>query len=467
MATCEISSTGGRLLVSEDDGLIQARGVRYATADRFAPPVPFTASPAASPDLVDATARGPACPQLPSRLGFLTGPLVDELDTSEQCQVLSVTAPADATDLPVMVWLHGGAYVSGSGEAAKYDADALVREGRVVVVRVSYRLGILGFLNLADAGCDNLGLQDQIAALRWVQDNIAAFGGDPRRVTVFGQSAGGYSALALMMCPETQTLFSRAILQSAPLGVHGVDRTAMVAAMRASALARLSGVAPGTADIGLLMEAQVAALNAAAPFGMIGKMPFAPTVEQAPMGAAMTSAASRVEILVGYTRDDALPFVMLDQRGARLRRLGAVGAAASSAAGRLITRQMFGAPRAGAGRFLARGRRAGSHLPRRLDPRPIRCMPLHRGSAAAGFTRNMVGRTDVGCRRGRRRVGGACSRAVERFRTRLLIERKHPRPNRTGGVSSLASGGDDRDHGCGHDRRPPAQPACRQRRSRC
>ncbi|MEH3141776.1 MAG: carboxylesterase family protein [Mycobacterium kyogaense] len=340
MATREISSTGGRLLVSEDDGLIQARGVRYATADRFAPPVPV----AVSPDLVDATARGPACPQLPSRLGFITGPLVDELDTSEQCQVLSVTAPADATDLPVMVWLHGGAYVSGSGEAAKYDADALVREGRVVVVRVSYRLGILGFLNLADAGCDNLGLQDQIAALRWVQNNIAAFGGDPRRVTVFGQSAGGYSALALMMCPETQTLFSRAILQSAPLGVHGVDRTAMVAAMRESALARLSGVAPGTADIGLLMEAQVAALNAAAPFGMIGKMPFAPTVEQAPMGAAMTSAASRVEILVGYTRDDALPFVMLDQRGARLRRLGAVGAAASSAAGRLITRQMFGAP---------------------------------------------------------------------------------------------------------------------------
>lgn len=340
VGTRSITSTSGRLLVREVDGLIQARGVPYASAERFAPPVPVTPSL----DVVDATSRGPACPQLPSRLEFVTGPVIDGLETSEQCQVLSITAPADAADLPVMVWFHGGAYVSGSGEAAIYDPDALVREGGVVVVRVSYRLGILGFLNLADPGCDNLGLQDQIAALRWVQDNIAAFGGDPRRVTVFGQSAGGYSALALMKCPETESLFCRAVLQSAPLGIEGVDRTVMVAAMREAALARLSGVDPGSADIGLVLEAQVAALTAAAPFGTIGKMPFGPTVDQLPMGAATTSAASRVEILVGYTRDDALPFTMLDPRGARLRRLGKLGGAASSTVARAVTRRVFGAP---------------------------------------------------------------------------------------------------------------------------
>ena len=341
MATRLIPATSGRLRVDEVDGLIQARGVPYARAERFAPPVPVTAST----DVVDATARGPACPQLPSRLAFVTGPVIDELEMSERCQVLSVTAPADATGLPVMVWFHGGAYVSGSGEAAKYDPDALVREGRVIVVRVSYRLGILGFLNLADAGWDNLGLLDQIAALRWVQDNITAFGGDPGRVTVFGQSAGGYSALALMMCPETEALFSRAILQSAPLGILGVDRTAMVAAMREAASARLSGVAPCDADIELLLQAQVAALTAAAPFGVVGKMALAPTVGQTPMGASSRlAAASRVEILVGYTRDDALPFVMLDKRGAHLRRLGAVGAAASRMAARALTRQVFGGP---------------------------------------------------------------------------------------------------------------------------
>lgn len=340
MATRLIPSASGRLSVLESDGLIQARGVPYATAERFAPPMPV----AGSSDVVDATTRGPACPQLPSRLAFVTGPVIDGLEMSERCQVLSVTAPVDATGLPVMVWFHGGAYVSGSGESANYDPDDLVREGRVVVVRVSYRLGILGFLNLVDADRDNLGLLDQIAALRWVQDNIAAFGGDPRRVTVFGQSAGGYSALALMMCPATEALFSRAILQSAPLVIHGVDRTAMVTAMREAAVAQLGGVAPGSAPIDVLLRAQVAALDAAAPFGMIGKMPFAPTVDQAPMGAATTAAASRVDIMVGYTRDDALPFVMLDPRSARLRRLGRVGAAASSVVSRPITRRMFGAP---------------------------------------------------------------------------------------------------------------------------
>ncbi|MGV0737568.1 carboxylesterase family protein [Mycobacterium syngnathidarum] len=134
----------------------------------------------------------------------------------EDCLVLSVTAPSDAAGLPVMVWLHGGAYVSGSGEAAKYDADDLARLGRVVVVRVSSRLGILGYLS--PSGTDNLGLRDQLLALQWVRDNIAAFGGDPRRVTVFGQSAGADSILSPMLCEQNIGLFQRAILQSAAPG---------------------------------------------------------------------------------------------------------------------------------------------------------------------------------------------------------------------------------------------------------
>ncbi|MEW5811454.1 MAG: carboxylesterase family protein [Actinomycetota bacterium] len=396
MATRLIESTSGRLQVDEVDGLIQARGVPYATAERFAPPVAV----AATSEVLDATERGPACPQLPSRLAFVTGPVIDALPMSEHCQVLSVTAPADAEALPVMVWFHGGAYVSGSGEAAKYDPDALVREGRVIVVRVSYRLGILGYLNLVDADNPNLGLRDQISALQWVQVNIAAFGGDPRRVTVFGQSAGGDSALALMMSPETEGLFSRAILQSAPLGVHGVDRSALFAAMREAALTRLSGAAPETADIGLLLEAQVAALTAAAPFGLIGKMAFAPMLGQAPMGAETTSAASRVEILVGYTRDDALPFTMLDARGARLRRLGGFGRAATSLAARAFTRRTFGAPAlALAESWRAVGGRAHTY---RIDwsPGPLgacHCIeiPLLLGSRETWSDAPMLGSTGV------------------------------------------------------------------------
>jgi hypothetical protein len=115
-----LDASCGPLLVDDDGSLIRARGIRYATAERFAAPV--LAAP--HTDVRDATRRGPVCPQLPSRLDFVNGPIVDGLERSEQCQVLSVTAPSGAQGLPVMVWFHGGAYMSGSGEAPKYDPDA-------------------------------------------------------------------------------------------------------------------------------------------------------------------------------------------------------------------------------------------------------------------------------------------------------------------------------------------------------
>src|SRR5262249_54860998 len=183
----------GAVLADDDGALLHVRGIRYGRAARFAAPQAMT------PwfDVLDATARGPACPQLPSRLEFVTGRVIDDLPMSEDCQGLSVTAPSDADGLPVMVWFHGGAYVTGGGEAPKYDADELARGGRVVVVRVSYRLGVLGYLS--PSGVDNLGLRDQVLALQWVHDNIAAFGGDPNKVTVFGQSAGGDSVFSLLL----------------------------------------------------------------------------------------------------------------------------------------------------------------------------------------------------------------------------------------------------------------------------
>ena len=151
----------GPLLVDDDGILVKAHAIPYATAERFAAPVP---APRHS-DVRDATRRGPVCPQLPSRLDFVNGPVVDGLASSEQCQVLSVTAPCDAQGFPVMVWFHGGAYMSGSGEGIISDPDALVREGRVVVVTVSYRLGIFGYLNPHADGEENLGLRDQITGV--------------------------------------------------------------------------------------------------------------------------------------------------------------------------------------------------------------------------------------------------------------------------------------------------------------
>lgn len=141
--------------------------------------------------------------------------------TSEDCLTLNVWRPAGTragARLPVLVWIHGGAFVMGSASQPVFDGAAWAREG-VVFVSLNYRLGRFGFFThpaLHHDGAGNWGLGDQAAALRWLQDNLDAFGGDPARVTLFGESAGGFSVLALMLAPEARGLFHRAIVQSAP-----------------------------------------------------------------------------------------------------------------------------------------------------------------------------------------------------------------------------------------------------------
>jgi para-nitrobenzyl esterase len=355
----------GPLLAEDDGALLRARGIRYGRAARFAVPQPI---PPWS-DVLDTTARGPACPQLPSRLEWVAGPVIDGLAISEDCQVLSVTAPRDANGLPVMVWFHGGAYVSGGGEAPKYDAEELARRGRVVVVSVTYRLGVLGYLS--PSRVDNLGLHDQILALKWVRTNIDAFGGDPERVTVFGQSAGADSVLSLMLCEQTTGLFQRAIMQSAPLGIRD-GRDAMTAAMRAAANAITAGE---------LLDAQTAAVAAAAPFGLIGSMPFGPIMGSDPLPAAseadgrLADAARRIELLVGYTRNDGAPFVAMNPRIARLKRLGPVAAVVERTASAALTRRVFGKP---ARRLAKTWRRYGGRSATfRVDWSPARMRACH------------------------------------------------------------------------------------------
>ena len=167
---------------------------------------------------------GAACIQ--AALGGLGG---SHLPQSEDCLTLNVWAPKDARDDAVMFWIHGGAFVEGSGGSPAYNGAALARQG-VVVVTLNYRLGELGFfahpeLTRESPGrpAANFGLMDQMAALRWVQRNIAAFGGDPKQVTVFGESAGAMSIYMLMTSPEARGLFARATAESGP--VFGSMRT--------------------------------------------------------------------------------------------------------------------------------------------------------------------------------------------------------------------------------------------------
>src|ERR1700677_3303940 len=187
-------------------------GIPYAAppvgALRWRPP-----QPAASwPGVRAATAFAPHCPQLASPFG--------QASTSEDCLFLNVFTPSHGqagARSPVMVWIHGGALVTG--ESNDYDPAKLVEDG-VTVVTINYRLGALGFLAdpaLADANgqSGDYGLMDQQAALRWVQRNIASFGGDPRNVTIFGESAGGLSTLSPVASPQAKGLFQKAIAESA------------------------------------------------------------------------------------------------------------------------------------------------------------------------------------------------------------------------------------------------------------
>ncbi|HKP74724.1 MAG TPA: carboxylesterase family protein, partial [Longimicrobiaceae bacterium] len=189
------------------------RGIRYATARRWQPPTGYTWT-----GVDTAVAAGPICPQ-PAEAG---GP-----PQSEDCLFLNVWAPPGSTPadtLPVMVFIHGGAFVTGAGSSPLYDGGYLAAVGKVVVVTLNYRLGPLGFLYLGKSygqGTNgNFGLLDQQQALTWVQSNISAFGGDPKKVTVFGESAGAMSVgLHLFSIPTSKTLFRAAIMESNPMGV--------------------------------------------------------------------------------------------------------------------------------------------------------------------------------------------------------------------------------------------------------
>lgn len=230
-----VETTYGPVRGSDDGRVTAWKGIRYAAAPvgdlRFRAPEP----PERFSEVFDAIGFGPACPQpvvprMPLDLGAPLG---------EDCLRLNIWAPAGTepgAGKPVMVWLHGGAYVLGSGSQPLYDARALVSSGDVVVVTLNYRLGALGFLDLSSFSSrqrrfdTNIGLRDVLFALAWVRDNIAGFGGNPANVTLFGESAGAGLVTTLLTSPAAEGLFVRAIAQSSPAtSVYDRDRGRRVA----------------------------------------------------------------------------------------------------------------------------------------------------------------------------------------------------------------------------------------------
>lgn len=297
------------------------RGIRFAlppTGDRrWRDPLP-------APDadgVVDATVFGPVCPQ-PTNPAI---PLGEGAVEDEDCLSLNVWAPEgeSASARPVMVWLHGGAYTFGSSSQPLYDATSMVSAGDVIVVTVNYRLGALGFLDLShalpDGGFDgNLALKDVLLALRWVQRNVAAFGGDPSRVTVFGESAGGGLVTTLLATPSARGLFHRAIAQSSPASsVYGSARAMKVARRFLSELGiAADDPAASTAVEAASVDAIVAAsqrVYADVPTSDPGTLAFAPVVDgdllpEAPIAVLREGRGIPVPLVIGTNKDEASLF---------------------------------------------------------------------------------------------------------------------------------------------------------------
>ncbi|MBW8706520.1 Para-nitrobenzyl esterase [Streptomyces sp. MBT84] len=249
-----VATDRGTVRGSDAGPVFSFRGIPYAASPvcelRLAAP---QSHPGWS-EVREAVSAGPAAPQGPSRLERIMGhrkPYWNEDDSLTLNVWTPRSALEDKSPRPVLVWFHGGGFTSGSGGWDWYDGARLAETGNMVVVTANYRLGPLGYLHLPQIGADNLGVRDQGAVLRWIQDNIASFGGDPEAVTVGGQSAGAYSALYLALDPATSSMVDRLLLQSGPWGLPPQDPEQ--AAEAAEEYLKLLGM-EGSADPGAALR---------------------------------------------------------------------------------------------------------------------------------------------------------------------------------------------------------------------
>lgn len=307
----------GRVEGIERGGVLQFRGLPFAASPvgdlRWRaprPPEPWTG-------VRQADRFGPMAPQGPSQITLFPSP--DARDIAEEgCLNLNVYTPGvDGEPRPVLVWIHGGGFTAGSGWSPWYNGTSFARNG-VVVVTINYRLGALGFLHLGDelAGSGSCGLLDQVAALEWVRDNIAAFGGDPGNVTIFGESAGGMSVGSLMGMPAASGLFHQAVAQSG--AASSVNDVARASEVTERVLAKVGGMdALRAAPWQRLVEVQgevAAEMTRGA-----GGLPFMPVVDgvvlpRAPLDTVAAGAAAPVRLVTGTTRDEMTLFLFRDVR---------------------------------------------------------------------------------------------------------------------------------------------------------
>lgn len=342
MGSLEVETTGGRVRGARTGGTRVFRGIPYAAstagASRWRPPAP----PTSWAGVRDATVFAPVAPQVELR-AEATGRRAAWLDLlypgygtplegrpmSEDCCSLNLWTPEDdGAGRPVMVWLHGGRFQHGTAVEAMFHADRLVAREDVVVVSVGHRLGLLGYLGLGplagedEASAGVAGMLDLVAALEWVRDNVAAFGGDPGNVTIFGQSGGGNKVSVLLAMPAAQGLFHKAIIQSGPgLRALDPDEGAEVALELCAALGVPSDAPERlrSVPLGALLEHEANLLRTAGAFGdrRASALAVKPVVEGHalpghPYDPVAAPTAAGIPLLVGTVADEAACFVLGD-----------------------------------------------------------------------------------------------------------------------------------------------------------
>jgi para-nitrobenzyl esterase len=307
----------GRLIGEELRGVRAFRGIPFARLPvgplRFRPPE----SPEPWSGVRDATRFGPGGPQGSNPVAMVLPIFVPE--TSEDCLYLNVFTPGTAGSRPVLVWIHGGGNIAGAGSQRLYDGSELVLSGDVVIVTINYRLGIFGFLHgMSVAGemfptSGNEALLDQVAALRWVRREIAAFGGDPANVTIAGESAGGTNIAALLGLPAARGLFHKAVMQSTGTGGHHLPRE------RAAGIfaAILDAAGLSTTNAGRLREFSGEALldlqtRVAMSMGGFGPVVDGEVMPRSVYDAIENGETAGIPVIVGTVRDEMSVFGLMD-----------------------------------------------------------------------------------------------------------------------------------------------------------
>jgi para-nitrobenzyl esterase len=329
-----VSTRYGKLEGDQKDGLFVFKGVPFAAAPDgprrwLAPqqPAPWTG-------VREARSFGAVAPQNPVVTQALAAMKIEQAQ-SEDCLKLNLWTPGlDNARRPVMVWIHGGGFTIGAGSQEIYNGSVLARRGNAVIVTINYRLGPLGFLRLNDVthgripSSGNEGLLDQIAALRWVRDNIAEFGGDPDNVTIFGESAGGMSVGALLAMPSARGLFHKAIAQSG-----SCDTVSSVARANKTAERVLSKLGVSADAVEAIRALPIAQLLTGV-FGPDGKTPdrelgmaYQPVVDGASVPRELIDmvahgSASGVAVMVGSNLEEWKLFSAMDPAAQKLDKPG-------------------------------------------------------------------------------------------------------------------------------------------------